>query len=160
VKGRHPLGSVAGQKEPIHGRTGPVPRDPLEKPNARYVEVVPEQGPGTQVTSGAVATCRFENVCMPEQPLKLCPTESVVRISSEDTVNVMTMPWAVEPFHWPTLSDDGDGNVGSRPHAEASSPASVPTHKSAFVRVAIVTKPAIPCCRFGRAACCTPVSTG
>lgn len=94
------------------------------------------------VTSGAVETCRFENVCIPEQPLKLCPTESAVRISSEDTLNVMTMPCAVVPFHWPTLSDEGDdGDVGSVPHAEASSPASVPTHKSAFVRVAIVTLP-------------------
>jgi hypothetical protein len=45
-----------------------------------------------QVTSGAVATCRFEKVCVPEQPLKLYPTEIVVSISSEDTVNVMALP--------------------------------------------------------------------
>jgi hypothetical protein len=87
-----------------------------------------------QVTSGAVATCRFENVCIPEQPLKVCPTESVVRISSEDTVNVMTVLCAVVPLHWPTLSDEDDGDAGSLPHAEASSPASVPTHKSAATR--------------------------
>ena len=113
-------------------------RVPLEKFNARYVEVVPEQGPGMQVTSGAVATCRFENACVPEQPLKLYPTEIVVSISSEDTVNVMALPCAVVPLHWPTLSDegDGDGDVGSLPQAEASSPANVPTHSSAFARVA------------------------
>jgi len=111
-----------------------------------------------QMTSGAVTTCRFENVCIPEQPLKLCPTESVVRISSEDTVNVMTMPCAVVPFHWPTLSDERDGDVGSLPHAEASSPASVPTRKSAFVREAIVTPPALSCIRFTRAACCVSSS--
>ena len=50
------------------------------------------------MTSGAVGTCRFENVCVPEQPLKLYPTEIVVSISSEDTVNVMALPCAVVPF--------------------------------------------------------------
>ena len=29
------------------------------------------QGPGTQITSGAVLTLRFENVCVPAHPLKL-----------------------------------------------------------------------------------------
>jgi hypothetical protein len=89
-----------------------------------------------QVTSGAVATCRFEKVCVPEQPLKLYPTEIVVSISSEDTVNVMALPCAVVPFHWPTLSDEGDGDVGLLPQAEPSTPATVPTHSSAFALVA------------------------
>jgi hypothetical protein len=100
------------------------------------------------MASGAVTTCRFENVCVPEQPLNLCPTESVVRTSSDDTVNVMTMPCVVVPFHWPALNDDGDGDVGFLPHADASNPASVPTHMSAFVRVTIVaTSPSLgPAC--------------
>jgi hypothetical protein len=89
-----------------------------------------------QVTSGAVATCRFEKVCVPEQPLKLYPTEIVVSISSEDTVNVMALPCAVVPFHWPTLSDEGDGDGGLLPQAEASTPANVPTHSSSLARVA------------------------
>jgi hypothetical protein len=61
-----------------------------------------------------------------------------VSISSEDTVNVMALPCAVVPFHWPTLSDegDGDGDGGLLPHAEASTPANAPTHSSAFALVA------------------------
>ena len=82
-----------------------------------------------QVTSGAVATCGSEKVCVPEQPLKLYPTEIVVSISSEDTVNVMALPCAVVPFHWPTLSDEGDGDVGLLPQAETSTPANVPTQQ-------------------------------
>jgi hypothetical protein len=94
-----------------------------------------------QVTSGAVGTFRFENVSVPEQPLKLCPTEIVVRISSADTANVMDVPCAVAPFHSPTLSDEADGDVGPLPHAEARSPTSVPTHKIAFVRVTMALNP-------------------
>jgi hypothetical protein len=89
-----------------------------------------------QVTSGAVGAYRFENVCVPEQLLKLYPTEIVVSISSEDTVKVMALPCAVVPFHWPTLSDDGKADGGLLPQAEASTPANVPTHSSAFARVA------------------------
>ena len=103
------------------------------------------------MTSGAVATCRFENVCIPEQPLKLCPTESVVRISSEDTVNVMDVPCAVIPLHSPTLSDEADGDVGPLPHAEASSPTSVPTDKIAFVPVTMALNPSNSRFHFTRA---------
>ena len=48
---------------------------------------------------GTVATLRFENVCVPEQPLKLYPTTIVLRISSGDTVNVMDVPCPVVPVH-------------------------------------------------------------
>lgn len=69
--------------------------------------------------------------------MKLYPTASVVRTSSEDTVNVMAVPCAVVPFHWPTLSDEGDGDVAPLLHVEASTPASVATHSIACVLVRI-----------------------
>lgn len=102
--------------------------------------MVPEQGPGMQVTSGAVGTFRFENVCVPEQLLKLYPTAIVVRTSSEDTVKLIVVPCAVLPLHWPTLSDETDGDVGPLPHPEASTAAKVPTHPIAFFRVHIATR--------------------
>jgi hypothetical protein len=77
--------------------------------------------------------------------LKLYPTAIAVRVSSEETVNVIDAPCAVVPLHWPTLSDEEDGDVGPLLHAEASTPASVPTHHIDFVRVQIATRPwAIP----------------
>jgi hypothetical protein len=48
----------------------------------------------------------------------------------------MALPCAVVPFHWPTLSDEGDGDVGLLPQAEAGTPANAPTHSSAFALVA------------------------
>jgi len=62
---------------------------------------------------------------VPVQPLKLYPTDSVVRISSGDTVNAMGAPCAVVPFHLPTLNDDEDGDAGP-PHAVTSTPATIP----------------------------------
>jgi hypothetical protein len=92
-----------------------------------------------QMASGAVGTFRFENVCVPEQPLKLYPTAIAVRTSSEDTVKVIGVPCAVVPLHRPTLSDEADGDVGPSPHPEASTAAKAPTHHTAFVRVHIAT---------------------
>jgi hypothetical protein len=43
--------------------------------NDRNDEMSFEHGPGTQITFGAVSRLRFEYVWMPEQPLKLYPTE-------------------------------------------------------------------------------------
>ena len=63
--------------------------------------------------------------------------EILVRISSEDTVNVMDAPCVVVPVHWPTLSDDeeAEGAAGALLHPDASSPASIPTDSTAFVRL-------------------------
>jgi len=60
--------------------------------------------------------------------LKLYPTTIDVRVSSDDTVNVIEVPCAVVPLHWPALSEGEDGVVGPLPQPEASTPASVPTH--------------------------------
>jgi len=104
---------------------GPAPGVPVEWAKARYDETDPEQGPGTQVTLGAVGIFRFVKVWLPEQPLKLYSTASVVRVSSGDTVKVTAPPCAVVPLHWPTLRDeDGDGVTGVPPHAEISTAAS------------------------------------
>ena len=92
-----------------------------------------------QVTSGAVGTFRFENVCIPEQLLKLYPTAIAVRASSEDTVKLIGVPCAVLPLHSPTLSDEADGDAGLSPHPEASTAAKVPTHHTTSVRVHIAT---------------------
>jgi hypothetical protein len=62
-----------------------------------------------------------------------------VSVSSEATVNATDVPCAVVPFHWPTLSDEEDGDVGARLHAEASAAASVPIRNTAFVRTQIST---------------------
>ena len=59
---RGPEPDPPAETPPVAIVLGPVPRDPLEKLSARYVEMVPEHGPGTQATSSAVATCRFGNV--------------------------------------------------------------------------------------------------
>jgi hypothetical protein len=101
--------------------------------------MAPEQGPGIQVTFGAVGTFRSANVWVPEQPLKVYPTAIVVRASSGDTVNAIDAPCAVVPLHWPTLADEADGGVGPLPHADASAAANVPTHNAAFVCVRIIT---------------------
>jgi hypothetical protein len=69
------------------------------------------------------------------------PTAIVVRAWSEDTVNAIEAPCAVVPLHWPTLSDEADGGVGPPPHADASTPANVPTQNTAFVCVHIATRP-------------------
>jgi hypothetical protein len=53
------------------------------------------------VTDGAVSRFRFENVCDPEQPLKLYPSVISVTFSSGETVNVIGVPCAVVPIHWP-----------------------------------------------------------
>src|SRR5262245_338679 len=66
LKAATPWARPPCRKSPNTTVPGPVPREPLEKLNDRYVEMVPEQGPGTQTTSGAVSICRFENVCIPE----------------------------------------------------------------------------------------------
>jgi hypothetical protein len=63
------------------------------------------------VTIGAVSRFRFENVCSPEQPLKLYPTVMAVTFSSGDTLKVIGVPWDVVPLHWPS-SVAGDGVVG------------------------------------------------
>jgi hypothetical protein len=61
------------------------------------------------MTWGTVSTLRLENVCEPEQPLKLCPTVIVVTLSSEDTENVMGLPCEVVPDHCPSIAGrDGD----------------------------------------------------
>jgi hypothetical protein len=73
--------------------------------------------------------------------LKLYPTAIVVRVSSEETVNVMDLPCSVVPFHWPALRDEEDGDAGPLLHADASNPASVPTSHTAFVRVRMATLP-------------------
>jgi len=101
--------------------------------------MVPEQGAGMQVRLGVVGTSRSENVCVPEQPLKLYPTAIAVRASSEDTAKVIGVPCAVLPLHWPTLSDEADGDVGPSPHPQASTAANVPTLQTALVRVHIAT---------------------
>jgi hypothetical protein len=54
---------------------------------------------------------------------------------------VIDVPCAVVPFHWPTLSDEEDGDVGALLHVEAGTAASVPTHNTAFVCAQIDTKP-------------------
>ena len=50
---------------------------------------------------------------------------------------MIDVPCAVVPFHWPTLSDEGDGDVVPLLHVEASTAASAPTHNTAFVLVRI-----------------------
>jgi len=87
-----------------------------------------------QVTSGAVRTLRFENVCDPEQPLKLYPRVMVVTVSSWDTVKAIGIPWAVIPLHCPTLRDgaETDGAVGPL-HAIARVQANVTKHLAARV---------------------------
>ena len=111
--------------------------------------MVPEQGPGIQVTFGAVRTFRFENVSIPEQPLKLYPTAIDVRVSFEDTTKVIAVPCTVVPLHWPAASDeaDVDGAPGPPLQADAKYPASVPTQNTAFIRAhAAATPPATPVC--------------
>jgi hypothetical protein len=56
-----------------------------------------------------VLTLRFGNVCVPEHPLKLCPTVIVVTFSSADTVKLIGLPCDVVPLHCPLMSRrDGD----------------------------------------------------
>src|SRR5580765_8210867 len=82
-----------------------------------------EHGPGTQITVGAVSRLRFEYVWMPEQPLKLYPTEIEVTFWFDATLKVMGTPCAVVPLHWPSSAPDeeGEGVVGlqalNEPHA-------------------------------------------
>jgi len=80
----------------------PASREPDEKEKARYADTGAGQGPGMQVTDGAVSRFRFENVCVPEHPLKLYPTEIEVTFSSADTVKLIGVPWDVIPLHWPS----------------------------------------------------------
>ena len=111
--------------------------------------MAPEQGPGIQVTFGAVGMFRFENVSVPAQPLKLYPTAIDVSVSSEDTAKVIAVPCAVVPVHWPAEIDeaDVDGAPGLPPQADAKDPASVLTQNTTFVRAhAAATPPATPVC--------------
>ena len=50
---------------------------------------------------------RFEKVCDPEHPLKLCPIVSEVTLLSTETVNAMDAPCAVVPLHSPLSPVDG-----------------------------------------------------
>ena len=76
-------------------------------------------------------------------------------------MNVMDLPCAVVPFHWPTLFDEEDGDAGPSLHAEASPPASVPTSITAFVRVHISGLQRLPVSRSHRAQerCTVPTCT-
>lgn len=98
---------------------GVAPRVPAENVSERVAGA--GHGPGMQMMLGTVEIFRFEKVCVPEHPLKLCPTVSVVSASSDDTLKLMALPCAVVPAHCPALSD-GDGRVGDPPQ---------PTHISA-----------------------------
>jgi hypothetical protein len=98
------------------------------------------------MTLGTVEIFRFANVCVPEQPLKLCATDSVVSVSDEDTSKEMAAPCAVVPVHRPTLRDDGPGEVGAPLHAPAITLASAAcTH-----RLRVGTFTAMPADYYGR----------
>jgi hypothetical protein len=58
-----------------------------------------EHGPGMQVTSGTVSRLRFENVFIPEHPLKLYPTAIAVTLCSGETVKLIGAPCIVVPLH-------------------------------------------------------------
>ena len=84
---------------------GPDPDVTSKYSNDRYARVMASQGPGLHITVDAVRTLRFENVLVPEHPLKLYPTERSVRTSAVDTTNAIVAPCAVVPIQRPTLRD-------------------------------------------------------
>ena len=74
---------------------GPSIRSPDMYANVRNDARGPVHGPGMQMTFGAMLRLRFENVCDPEQPLKLCPTVIAVTFSSGEIVKAIELPWDV-----------------------------------------------------------------
>lgn len=77
------------------------------------------------LTSGAVSRFKFENVRVPEQPLKLYSTVIDVTFSSGDIVKLIVLPCEVVPLQWP-----------ARP---AGVGAALPPHPVARAQTAAVT---------------------
>ena len=78
-----------------------APGGPETKLNWRYPETTAGHGAGMHVTFGIVSRLRLENVCEPEQLLKLWPIVIDVTFSSAEIVNDIGAPCAVVPIHSP-----------------------------------------------------------
>jgi hypothetical protein len=91
VDGKSPCTVVAGASSEVREVNA----------NARYDVSGGEQGPGMQVTFGAMLRFSPENVSAPAQPLKSCSTVMLVTASPDEMVKAIARPCAVVPFHSP-----------------------------------------------------------